>query len=197
MPHNSQRRTEIVDTAIDILADAGVGGLTHRQIDERAGLPAGTTSNYFRTRLALLEATAARTAELHWQHVEALQTVIGVPMSRDSVVAMLARMISDPDGQHRRRTLARFELFLEGTRRPELQPFINKLHAAAIESARVVLHAAGIDPSTEQIDELTRVLNGLLFSNMTISRQQSTADDPTGAVGRLLQSVLELPNQTF
>ena len=46
-----------------------VGVLTHRQVDNRADLPAGTTSNYFRTRQALLEATAARTVELHWQRV--------------------------------------------------------------------------------------------------------------------------------
>jgi AcrR family transcriptional regulator len=196
MPQNVERRTQILDTAIDILADTGMGGLTHRQVDERAGLPAGTTSNYFRTRLALLEATAARTAELHWQHAEALQTIIGAPMSRDSVVSLLARMVSDPDGQHRRRTLARFELFLEGTRRSELQPFLDKLHAAAIESASVVLQAAGFEPSTEQVGELTRLLNGLLFSNLTISRQAPGADDPAGTVDRVLQVVLENHNQT-
>jgi len=56
MPTNPERRTQILDTAIDILCDDGVGGLTHRQVDSRADLPAGTTSNYFRTRQALLEA---------------------------------------------------------------------------------------------------------------------------------------------
>src|SRR3954469_20873835 len=67
MPPNPVRRTLIVDTAIEILADTGCGGVNHRQIDERAQLPPGTTSNYFRTRLSLLEATARRMAELHWQ----------------------------------------------------------------------------------------------------------------------------------
>ena len=68
MPPNAARRTQILDAAIDILADDGIGGVTHRQIDERTGLPGGTTSNYFRSRLALVEATAGRVAELHWQH---------------------------------------------------------------------------------------------------------------------------------
>src|SRR6185437_6307378 len=70
MPTNPERRTQILDAAIDILCDDGVGGLTHRQVDSRAGMPAGTTSNYFRNRQALLGATAARTVELHWQRVE-------------------------------------------------------------------------------------------------------------------------------
>ena len=97
MPTNPQRRAQILNAAIDLLVDVGIGGLTHRQVDDRAALPAGTTSNYFRTRLALLEATADRTAELHWQHVEALQTLIGQPMTRDGLKMLLAQMISDPD----------------------------------------------------------------------------------------------------
>src|SRR6516225_5861294 len=77
MPPNPERRAQILDAAIGILADEGVGGLTHRQVDDRAGLPAGTTSNYFRTRQALLEATAARTVDLHWQRVKFLQAAVG------------------------------------------------------------------------------------------------------------------------
>ena len=42
MPTNPERRTQILDAAIDILCDDGVGGLTHRQVDNRAGVPAGT-----------------------------------------------------------------------------------------------------------------------------------------------------------
>ncbi len=38
MPTNPERRTQILDTAIDILCDDGVGGLTHRQVDSRVGL---------------------------------------------------------------------------------------------------------------------------------------------------------------
>jgi DNA-binding transcriptional regulator YbjK len=191
MPTNPERRAQILDAALDILADTGIGGVTHRQVDDRAGLPAGTTSNYFRTRLALLEATAARTVDLHWQHVDALQTVIGQPMTRDGLVALLARMISDPDEQFRRRTLARFELFMEGTRREELQPFLKNLQAAAMKSASVILGATGFTPSPEQVGELSRLLNGLAFSNLTISPDAPGAADPGGTIDRLLRAILE------
>ncbi|MDT5132532.1 MAG: hypothetical protein QOE41_1843 [Mycobacterium sp.] len=190
MPPNHQRRVQILDAAIDILADTGVGGVTHRQVDERAKLPAGTTSNYFRTRLALLEATAARTVDLNWQYVEALRSVIGHTMTRDRVVALLSRMISAEDEDHRRRTVARFELFMEGTRRPELQPFLNELQAAAMKSATLILEAAGFTPSTEQVGTLTRLLNGLAFSNLTISPERPGAADPAGLIDQVLQSVL-------
>jgi len=187
MPPNPERRAQILDAAVDILADTGVGGLTHRQVDARAGLPAGTTSNYFRTRQALLQATAARTVELHWQRVAFVQTIIG-PMSRDGVRALMTRLLSEPDEQFRRATLARFELFLEGTRRPELRPFLGELQAAAVRTATLILESGGYTPSPRQMDVLSRLLNGLVFSELTF---QSRTGDPADLVDRILRAVLD------
>jgi DNA-binding transcriptional regulator YbjK len=182
MPPNPERRVQILDAAIGILADEGVGGLTHRHVDDVAELPSGTTSNYFRTRQALLEATAARTVELHWQRVELLQSAVG-SLGRDGVKALMTRMLAEPDEQMRRYTLARFELFMEGTRRPELQPFLKDLQAAAVKSATLIFEAAGLDPSPDQMEELSRLLNGYVFSQLTIPHQHG---DPAGLVDRLL-----------
>jgi len=188
MPPNPERRNQILDVAIDILCDDGVGGLTHRQVDGRAGVPSGTTSNYFRTRKALLEATAARTVDLHWQRVEALQSAVG-PMTRDAVKALMIRML-DPDEQFRRWTLARFELFMESTRREELRPMMKELQAAAVKSATLIFEAAGFTPTPERMDELSRVLNGFVFSNLTIAPEPGT-QDAAGLVDRLLSVFLD------
>ncbi|MFF4261172.1 TetR/AcrR family transcriptional regulator [Streptomyces virginiae] len=63
-PPAADRRTLIADTAIDLVAAAGLRGLTHRAVDGAARLPAGSTSYYFRTRTALIGACYARLAEL-------------------------------------------------------------------------------------------------------------------------------------
>jgi DNA-binding transcriptional regulator YbjK len=188
MAPNPERRNQILDAAIDILCDDGVGGLTHRQVDGRAGVPAGTTSNYFRTRQALLEATAARTVDLHWQRVEMLQSGIG-PISRDTLKALMIRML-DPDDQFRRWTLARFELFMESTRREELRPLMAELQAAAVKSATLLFEAAGFTPTPERIDELSRVLNGYVFSNLTVVPEPGS-QDAAGLVERLLSAFLD------
>jgi DNA-binding transcriptional regulator YbjK len=185
MPPNPERRTQILDTAIDILADTGVGGLTHRHVDQRTGLPPGTTSNYFRTRQALLEATAARTVDLHWRRVEAMQKAIG-PLTRHGVKALMTQMLS-PDDQMRRFTLARFELFMEGTRRPELQPFLKELQAAAVKSATVIFESAGFTPTSEQMEQLSRLLNGWVFSRLTIAGDV----DPAGLVDRIIAAFFD------
>ncbi|WNG92564.1 TetR/AcrR family transcriptional regulator [Mycobacterium sp. ITM-2016-00318] len=188
MPPNPERRNQILDAAIDILCDDGVGGLTHRQVDSRAGVPAGTTSNYFRTRQALLEATAARTVDLHWRRVGALQSTVG-PMSRDTLRVLLIRML-EVDEQLRRWTLARFELFMESTRREELQPLMRELQAAAVKSATLIFEAAGFTVTPERMDELSRVLNGFVFSNLTLAPEPGT-QDAAGFVDRLLSAFLD------
>jgi DNA-binding transcriptional regulator YbjK len=190
MPPNPERRIQLLDAAIDILADTGVGGLTHRLVDDRAGLPSGTTSNYFRTRLALLEATTNHVAEQHWQRVALLQALVGQSVDTETVKALMARMISDPDERTRRGNIARMELFLEGTRRPELVPALGHIQAAALKSARVILEAAGFEPSDEQMGELARLLNGIAFSNSTFTADQPGAGDPAGLIDRLLKTVL-------
>ena len=188
MPTNPERRTQILDAAIDILCDDGVGGLTHRQVDSRTGLPAGTTSNYFRNRQALLEATAARTVELHWQRVEMLRSAIG-PLSRDALRALMVRML-EPDDQLRRFTLARFELFMESTRREELRPLMKELQAAAVKSATLIIEAAGFTATPQRMDELSRLLNGFVFSNLTMP-PEAGAIDAAGLVDRLLSAFLD------
>jgi hypothetical protein len=90
----------------------------------------------------------------------------------------------------RRWTLARFELFMEGTRRPELRPFIEELQAAAVKSATLIIAAAGLTPTPERMDELSRVLNGVVFSNLTIPPEPGT-HDAAGVVDRLLSAFLD------
>ncbi|SEC13006.1 hypothetical protein SAMN04489745_2144 [Arthrobacter woluwensis] len=52
------RREAICEAAVGLLARDGARGLTHHAVDRSLGLPLGSASYYFRTRLALLEATA-------------------------------------------------------------------------------------------------------------------------------------------
>jgi DNA-binding transcriptional regulator YbjK len=47
-------RERALEAAVGLLGAEGVRALTHARVDERAGLPPGSTSNWFRTRRALL-----------------------------------------------------------------------------------------------------------------------------------------------
>jgi AcrR family transcriptional regulator len=59
MAATGSRREAIAEAAVTVIAEQGIRGLTHRAVDEAAGLPAGSTSYYSRTRASLLEAVVA------------------------------------------------------------------------------------------------------------------------------------------
>ena len=59
-----QRRRDICDAAIELLAADGARGLTHLRVDRRASFPDGTTSFYYQTRTALLRGAIDRVIEL-------------------------------------------------------------------------------------------------------------------------------------
>ncbi|MFF2086786.1 TetR/AcrR family transcriptional regulator [Nocardia sp. NPDC058176] len=55
---STDRRGQIVAGAIELIATRGIRALTHRGVDTLLELPSGSTSYYFRTRHALIEAVA-------------------------------------------------------------------------------------------------------------------------------------------
>lgn len=191
MPANPERRALIADTAIAILAEVGAGGLTHRTVDARAQLPPGTTSNFYRTRTALLQAAAERAAALHWAFVEHVRTNCPTLHGRAGLAEFLARLVAAVDDETATRNLARMELFLEGKRQPELRPALADIHDAAMEAAQVIVHSAGIPAEAARIRMLARILNGLVFDQLTLPDHVLSEQELTDLLNRLLALVLD------
>lgn len=63
MRQNTERRTALLDAAIEVLAREGSRGLTLRAVDKEAGVPTGTASNYFAHRGDMLTQVMRRTRE--------------------------------------------------------------------------------------------------------------------------------------
>ena len=132
------RARQVADAAIVVLAGHGARGLTHRAVDQAAGLPPGTTSNYARTREALLTLTLTRIAELDL--AEGAARVAGSGLA-DDVAQMVHQWIIEPG--RRRRFLARLELAFEATRRPELRAAYDEMGRGFRTEAARLLAAAG------------------------------------------------------
>jgi hypothetical protein len=78
---------------------------------------------------------------------------------------------------------------MESTRRPELQPFVKDLQAAAVKSA-TLMSAADFTPAPQRMAQLSKLLNGFVFSNLTIAPESGT-QDAAGLVDRLLSAFLD------
>ncbi|MFC0844015.1 TetR/AcrR family transcriptional regulator [Streptomyces noboritoensis] len=160
------RRTVIADTAINLVATAGLRGLTHRAVDSAAGLPAGSTSYYFRTRAALIGACYQRLAELDLGDIEGGGALAAAPPDREAVAAVLAGLLHHWLTVGRERQLARFELSLEAARNPELTPELHRAGQGARARAAELLAALGTDRPQEAAELLAAWTDGLLYDRL-------------------------------
>lgn len=164
-PMTPPRPTLIADAAITLIAERGLRGLTHRAVDEEAGLPAGSTSNLARTRAALLEVALVRIVA---RETEDHPVLTGEPPADASPRELLERVGADLLFQAlttgRQVTLARLELALEATRRPELRAVYDRLGARFADIAAALLARCGSADPVADARRLVRWCDGVLFN---------------------------------
>ncbi|CAI7974132.1 MULTISPECIES: TetR/AcrR family transcriptional regulator [unclassified Parafrankia] len=114
------RRDDLLDTAIRVVGESGVRGLTHRGVDVAAQLPAGSTSNYFRTRGALLGAVVDRFVERERENWDAIAAEV-CPTTPEELAQVIVRFAVDSTGPQRTLTLARYAILGEAAIHPPLR----------------------------------------------------------------------------
>jgi len=168
-PNVEQRRRDLCDAAIELLAADGARGLTHLRVDRRAGFADGTTSFYYQTRSALLRGAMDRVVELDVADFTAALNTTGD--NKDSLLSRLAeqamRTAVEPE---RSRARARFELMMIASRDPDLSEGLDELmdrFVAISEAAVAQVQPAGArsDPDLikEQAFAVVNFLGGFLF----------------------------------
>ncbi|GAA2655937.1 TetR/AcrR family transcriptional regulator [Paractinoplanes durhamensis] len=114
------RREVVLDAGIEVVGLQGIRALTHRAVDAVAGLPAGSTSNLFRTSGALLDAIVVRFAERERANAEAMFAG-ATPRTAGDLAGVLVAFAHDATGPNRALTLARYAILVEAGIRPALR----------------------------------------------------------------------------
>lgn len=157
-------RTELIgDAAIRLLAERGMRGLTHRAVDEAAGLPQGSTSNRARTRQALLEIAVRRLADREAQ-VLVPPRPPGPGDGPGELVNVLALALHPYLTRHRVLLVARYELALEATRRPELREAFDTAGKRFRDLVTALVTAAGSTDPARHTLSLVAWCEGMMFS---------------------------------
>jgi DNA-binding transcriptional regulator YbjK len=133
-------RDRALDAAIELLGTQGLKALTHRRIDQKAHLPPGSTSNYFRTRDALLTGVVDAIVEREMAGARAAFAPGSADEFLDALVALFDHITRD----QRTVTTARLVLFMEASHDPALREALwrgRALIATALESALAGLGA--------------------------------------------------------
>lgn len=104
-------RERVLDAAIALLGTEGLRALTHTRIDAKAGVPKGSTSNYFRTRAAVLEGV------VDWMYAVERPSVTAAysPDTPEELARALADLFEQMTGPGRVMTTARLVLLMEAS----------------------------------------------------------------------------------
>lgn len=125
-----ERRDEIARAVIDVVAEHGLRGLTHRKVAEAAGVPLGSTTYHFETlddlMVAGLELAAERNLAMMRRAAEWLTP-------GDDVAAWLTDLVIEMVTTWRESNIAERELYLEAIRTPALRPAATRWDDAFVD----------------------------------------------------------------
>jgi len=187
-PMEPDRKTLIADAAIALLGNLGARGLTHRAVDAEAGLPAGSTSFYCRSRLDLLRLALRRHATLDLADLEADALRLAQPTwSRADLLALVAHRVREwLAPAQRSRLVARFELFLLASREPELAEIVRELRAQFLLATQAALMRAGVSEPEARARLLAQFVDGHLLEAVGADGVQPLDDAQLRLLERLL-----------
>ncbi|MEV7631976.1 TetR family transcriptional regulator [Microbacterium sp. NPDC089318] len=177
----SSTRRRALDAAVDLIGAEGIRALTHARVDAAASLPAGSTSNHFRSRAALISGV------IEWMAAaERDDAGTAAIRSRDDLVSALSRMIEVQSGPLAGRTRARYALFLEAdadAARPLREQRIG------MESwIRGILRELGGALPAARAPFLMAACDGLLLHRITVDPNAPIGEEITLAVDAALAS---------
>lgn len=152
-PTDRDRRDRIARAAITVVAEHGIGGLTHRKVAAAAGVPLGSTTYHFATLDDLVAAALDKAAERSVAELRAWEEAL----TPDADLAeALAGFVVRSAGEKRADTMAEYNLYVLALHRPRL-----RAAAVAWDTALADVLRARTDPLTGQM--LGVLLCGLLM----------------------------------
>lgn len=175
-------RERALAAAIDLLGTEGRRSLTHARVDERAGLPKGSTSNHFRTRAALLDGVSDELVALDLAALSAAPE----PRSAAELVDVLCEAFRWATGPNRTITTARLVLFLEASHDAVVREKVSRGRAALAQWGTSTLRHLGAPDPDGALVAVAGVYEGLLLH--AIARHDDT--DPRHALTLVVEAAL-------
>ncbi len=162
------RRAALLEAAVEVIAEVGVAGATHRAIAGRAGVPLSTTSYFFASIDELIAAAMQVVAErLIAQVDEVAAELARGPIDVDGAIDQLVDLLS---GVRTVDLAAQFEIYLQSAHRPQLQSVAHHMMISFERAAEVALRAAGVPHPAEAARAVVAMIDGFELHRLTWPR---------------------------
>ncbi|WP_258066811.1 TetR/AcrR family transcriptional regulator [Arthrobacter sp. GMC3] len=153
--HEPDRRERLIDVTLDVIAEHGVAGTTHRKVAQAAGVPLGSMTYHFNGLDDLLGAAFTKLANTTADGFEV--ALAGASDKQQACDAVVGLITGDLLGA-RRNSLLTYELYALAARRPELREVTD----AWMARSRVALG--------RHFDERTTIMLDALIEGLSLHR---------------------------
>ena len=162
----ADRRAQLLDAGIELVADRGIGGLVPHEVDARASLPTGSTARWFPTRAALVEGVTQRCIER--EMVMATGDRPEIEASADGIADAFGHFVRRALDDDRAVTLSRYSLHAEAARTPALRAFY-AVGADTVDAwALDLVRRAGSRHPERDLGILANYVTGLVFHELAL-----------------------------
>lgn len=169
--HDPDRRERIIDVTLDVIAQHGVAGTTHRRVAEAADVPLGSMTYYFTGMDDLLQTAFNKLAHAM---SDAFQASLAKATSKEQAREVLIDWACDALWTSERNLVLIFELSAFAARAPHMRPLLQ--HWMGVTEHCLQMH---FTPTEAKV--LDAFIDGLLIRNI-VSRNHISREEVTNFV---------------
>ena len=164
----SERRQRLLEEALRLVSDSGLGALTHRNVEHAAGAPHGSVTYWFGSREGLIAALIDWLCEESERQTRAIATPVqqqiaaGQTLDIDAIAAALSAWM-DSAAAH---NLARMELELQGAREPAHAERMTQAAQVFWDMCAAIAHGLGSDNPDRDGRAMAVMLDGVLLDRL-------------------------------
>jgi AcrR family transcriptional regulator len=167
-PERSDRRQRLLEEALRLVSESGLGAVTHRNVERAAGAPHGSVTYWFGSREGLISALIDGLCDESERQARAIATPVqqqiaaGQTLDIDAIAAALSAWM-DGSAAH---NLARLELELQGAREPAHAERMSQAAQVFWDMCAEIAEGLGSENPDRDGRAMAVMLDGLLLDRL-------------------------------
>ena len=169
----SERRQRLLEEALRLVSESGLGAVTHRSVEHAAGAPHGSVTYWFGSREGLISALVDWLCDESERQVRMIATPVqeqiaaGHTLDVDAIATALSGWMDSAAAHH----LARMELELQGAREPAHAERMTKAARVFWDMCAAIAEGLGSEDPDRDGRAMAAMLDGVLLDRLAHAPQ--------------------------